>query len=369
VTAATFRDQLADLRASLVPYAGRGAGAFHPVKIRPALCWALVPRPRDRQPAGEGSRTAADRKRERLARLFGGGAAPPLGLVEGSDSDANGSNPLQRKGLHGLTGNGGAKIEDFCRLVRQDKGLYAIWTVTLPPEVAAELDQIEHGLQKVSDVLRRRFSEKLARACKREGMAVRRPIAPDWCFVIEPQKTGRPHFHFVFRCKARRGRRWLLGKGQLDRLIRFAFRSVTGREHRFAAAGNVQALRKDPGCYLSSYLKKEASKNAALVLLANGYSHNLIPFHWWGMSESARRLVERNRFELPSVLVGWLSRQWPGLKGIGLLEAGIWQPEAEGAPSMVVGSWRTIEAARATIEHLAALAERASPTGIEFGRT
>ena len=364
-----FRSALADLRASCVPFYGRGAGAFHPVKVRPALCWSLVPRPRRQRAEGEGTRTQAHRDREKAARLLDGAGPPSLGLVEGSESDANPPKAQQRNGLAGLTGHGGAKIEDFCRLVKQDKGLYAIWTVTIPPELADELDRIPDGCQLLTSALRRRFSEKLKRACKREAGFLRRPVMPDWCFVIEPQKSGRPHWHFVFRCKARRGRKWLLGKGELDRLIRFAFRTVTGREHRFNAAGNIQALRKDPGSYLSSYLKKEASRNAALVLLANGYSHNLIPHQWWGMSKSALDLVERHRFELPSVFVGWLSKQWPSLCGIGLIEARLWQPEAEGAPAMVVGSWRSIEAARSCIQHLAQLAERALPSGLTFGLT
>ena len=369
MVAPTFRDQLADLRACLVPYAGKGAGAFHPVIIRPSLSWSMVPRPKDRPEAGNGHCTDADRHRERLERLSAGALAPAAGLVEGSESDAIASEPLRRYGMAGLTSNGGKKIEDFCALIRQDRGLYGIWTVTLPPECAAELDSIPNGIQLFGAALRRRFSEALGRACKRESLAVRRPIAPDWGYVIEPQATGRPHWHFVFRCKSRRGRSWLLGKGQLDRVIRNAMRTATGRNHRTAAAGNVQSIRSTPGRYLSSYLKKEASRNAALLLLANGYSENLVPHQWWGLSRSALALVDRHRFELPSVLVGWLSKQWPGLHGIGLLEAGIWQPEAEGAPSIVVGSWRTVEDARRTIKHLAALADRAAPLGVTFGRT
>ena len=367
--ATTFREQLADLRASLLPYAGRGAGAFHPVILRPALAWAVVPRPREKPRAGEGSRTDADRRRERLAMSCAGALAPATGLVEGSEFDAIGPEPLRRNGMKGLTDNGGKRVEDFCALVRQDKGLYGIWTVTLPPEVAEELDAIPDGIRIFGDVLRRRFGEALSRACKRESARVRRPISPDWCYVIEPQRTGRPHWHFVFRCKSRRGRSWLLGKGRLDRIIKNAMRTATGRNHRTIAAGNVQSIRSTPGRYLSSYLKKEASRNAALLLLANGYSENLVPHQWWGMSRSALDLVERYRFELPSVLVGWLSLQWPGLAGIGILDARIWTPENDGAPSMVVGSWRSIADARRTIEHLVQLQERNSPTGIVFGRT
>jgi len=310
-----------------------------------------------------------------------------MGLVEGSKSDAIGPAPPEkhqnlsisdaegvryiasRKGMKGLTNHGANKVEDFCRLIKQDKSCYGIWTVTLPPELALDLDRIPDGCQRFGDVIRRRFSEALARACSREASRCRTPVISTWCYVVEPQASGRPHWHFVFRCKSRRGRPWLLGKGRLDRLIRNAARTVTGNIHRYLAAGNVQALRKDPGSYLSSYLKKSASANAALVLVANGYGPNLIPHQWWGLSKEALAMVEAHRFELPSVLVGWLSKQWPSLMGIGLLEATIWTPEARGAPSMVCGSWRTIEDAIRCIRHLADLAERGSPTGITFGRT
>jgi len=366
---ATFRQQLADLRASLVPFSRvNGAGSFHPVIIRPALAWSMVPRPRDRPEPSAATRDEDARRREAVSAVPAG-APPAMGLVEGSKFDATSSEPLRRNGMGGLTANGGKKVEDFCRLVAEERGCFGIWTVTLPPEVALEIDGIDGGIQLLGNVIRRRFNEALARACKREEEAVRRPVGVDWCYVIEPQGSGRPHFHFVFRCKARRGRKWLLGKGQLDRLIRNAFRTVTGRCHRFAAAGNVQALRKTPGRYLSSYLKKEAARNAANVLVANGYGRNLIPSQWWGMSRSGLQLVESHRFELPSVLVGWLSSMWPDLMGAGLLDAGIWQPPNDGAPSMVVGSWRTIEKARRTIEYLAYQVEAATPTGIRFGIT
>lgn len=367
--APTFRDQIADLRASLAPFAGRGAGAFHPVIIRPSLSWAMVPKPRHRPDGGDGCRTDAARRRERIAMSSAGALAPAAGVLEGSELDAVPPDPLRRNGMNGLTDHGARKIEDFCALVRQDRGRYGLWTVTLPPEVAQELDMIPDGIRLFGAALRRRFGEALSRACKRESVRVRRPIAADWCYVIEPQKSGRPHWHFVFRCKSRRGRSWLLGKARLDRIIRYAMRTATGRNHRTTAAGNVQSIRSTPGRYLSSYLKKTASRNAANLLIANGYTKNLVPHQWWGMSRSALDLVERHRFELPSLLVGWLSKQWPSLAGIGLLEAVIWQPAAEGAPSMVVGSWRTVADARRTCEHLAALADSAVPTGIEFGRT
>jgi len=367
--AESFRSALADLRRSCVPFYGMGAGAFHPVKVRPSLSWALVHRPRRNRADGDGSRGPEQRKRERIARLLAGGAPPALGLVEGGELDASPPNQSPRQGLGGLTTFAAGKIEDFCSLVRQDRGIYAIWTVTLPPEVALQLDALPNGCQRLSDVLRRRFGEELRRSCAREAARTRALVPDHWAFVIEPQKTGRPHWHFVFRCKARRGRRWLLGKGRLDRLIRNAFRTVTGNDHRTAAAGNVQALRSDPGRYLSKYLRKTARSSSADLVLASGWSVNLVPLRWSGFSVSARKFVESYRFELPSVFVGWLSKQWPLLAGIGIIDARLWQPEADGAPSMVVGSWPGIGAARRCIAHLAELAEAAVPSGRTFGLT
>jgi len=365
----SFRDQLVELRQSLAPYAGRGAGAFHPLLIRPALGFALVPRPQDRS-GGEDSQRGPDaRRREDLDRALRAAQPPAPGLVEGSKLDAIPLDRFHRKGWNGLTARGAKTVEDFCRLVRQDRGCYAIWTVTLPLEVCLALEATPDGLHKVGDALRRRFAEALSRACERESKKLRQRIPAHWCYVVETQKSGRPHWHFVFRCKGRRRRSWLLGKGNLDRLIRNAFQVATGKRFSVKAAGNVQALRTDPGRYLSSYLKKTASKNAAATLFANGYSAAMIPAHWWGMSRCALKFVQDHRFEVPSLLVGWFSKQWPLLVAMGRLEARLWQPEAENAPAIIVGSFRTVADARACLEHLAKLADRASPTGLVFGWT
>lgn len=364
---ADLRACLDDLRQNLAPFAGLGAGAFHPVMIRPSLGFAMVPRPKDKQRQGEGARDAEAKRRERLAAALDPRPLGAPGLVEGSDSDALAPNPSARKGLNGLSAAGASKIEDLCSIVRQDRGLYGIWTVTLPPEAAAQLDQVENGAQRFGDVIRRRFAEALARAAAAEAQRVRVPVPAHWWFVIEPQKQGRPHWHFVFRCKSRRGRGWLLGKGRLDRLIRAAIRSTTGDDVSANAAGNVQALRSNPGRYLSKYLRKGATSSAADCILANGWSLNLVPFHWWGCSTSARELLNRYRFELPSYVVGWLSTQWPLLKAMGRLSARIWQPGGEGAPAIVVGSWLTVGNLLETVERLVGLAERAYPSGRTFG--
>lgn len=367
--AATFRERLASLRAACVPFYGLGCDAYHPVTVRPSLGFALVPKPRDRAEAGELSPLARDRQRERIAAALAEAQPEPAGLVDGANLDATVAETRARQGLHGLSAAGAAAVEDLCALVRQDRGLYAIWTVTLPVEVAQVLDSLPDGAQRFGDAIRRRFGEALRRACQRESHAVRFPVPDHFWYVVEPQKSGRPHWHFVFRCKARRGRRWLLGKGALDRLIAGAFRTVAGLKIPAKAAGNVQALRKDPGSYLSSYLKKEASRNAAATVLANGWSLNLVPLRWWGCSRSALAFLRCYRFPLPSRAVGWLSRQWPSLAAIGALDARLWEPPSEGAPTIVCGRWKGIEGLELVLGHLFGLAERAYDSGRTFGIT
>ena len=340
---------------------------YYPVRLRPCLGFALVPRRRREACAGEGKRDAAARKRERaasLAAFLGGEAA---GLVEGVCSDAPSQKITIPKGMGGLTRHGAREVEQFCRVVRQDRGLYGIWTVTLPPQAAAALDGIERGFSRFQAVLRRRFSEALARACRRERG--RTPCLPHWCFVVEPQKSGRPHLHFVFRSRSRMGRCWLLAAGSLDRLIQNAINVVTGSTVDCAAAGNIQSLRKDPGRYLSKYLTKTVGRSAADCVLSHGWSVNLVPSQWWGLSSTARALLDRYTFEIPDCFVGWLSLMWPGLRSAGVLEAMIWHAPGDGAPSVLCGGWRTPEACRRTFDYLADLQVDAIGSAATFGRT
>ena len=362
-----LRSQLRCLRESFVPFYGNGADVFYPVMVRPTLGFAMVPRRRREREPGDGARDAAARQREQIARALSGGQGPPAGLVEGGDSDATPQKIPRAKGLGGLTCRGARMIEQFCRITRQDRGLYAMWTVTLPPEVAASLDTTPDGFARFAAIIRRRFSEALSRACARERG--RTPCRPDWAFVVEPQSSGVPHLHFVFRCRSRMGRPWLLSTGGLDRLIDNAFAGATGQRHRTLAAGNVQALRKDAGRYLSKYLAKGLKNNAARVVVQLGWSLNLVPHHWWGCSTSARALVYEFTFEIPGMFVGWLSREWPGMAGAGVLRAKVWTPPVAGAPSCVVGSWPSPEALRWTMERLAELAESAVDSGRSFGYT
>jgi len=367
LAAVDLRSQLDDLRQSFAPFCGQGAGAFYPVRLRPCLGFALVPRRRCVVGQGMGRRDALARKRERMAALLGGFCGGAAGLVDGGYSDAKPQGKSVPKGMGGLTRHGAGEIEQFCRLVRQDRGLYAIWTVTLPPQAAAALDSLPRGFSQFQAVIRRRFSEALARACRRERG--RSPCLPHWCFVVEPQKSGRPHMHFVFRSRSRMGRPWLLNIPTLDRLIQNAINVVTGSVLDCVAAGNIQALRKDPGRYLSKYLSKGVGRTAAECVIACGWTANLVPSQWWGLSTSARAFLFRYTFEVPSCFVGWLSLAWPGLRGAGLLDAMIWRARGEGAPSVVCGAWRDMNRCWETFLYLADLHRDAIGSSATFGLT
>ena len=347
-----FRAEMIGLRDAMAPFRGHGVGVYHPVRVRPSLGFALVPKPREREDrdADRPRRQPGPRPRRseigRLCRLMAAAAAARrgagLGLSEGAESDALPQNP-RRNGLGGLTPRGALFLQDFCEAVRQDTFCYGFWTVTLPVEAAQALDATPDGFQRFADVIRRRFGEALRRACEAESVRRRAPVVDHWAYVVEPQKAGRPHLHFVFRSKARRGTGWLLGKGRLDRLIRNAFRTATGTAYPVKAAGNVQAIKSSAGAYLAKYMKKGIEINGARAVLGQGWSMNLVPHQWWGASRSAVALVRSLIWELPWIVVNMLSSKWPDLAAAGVIDARIWQPEAEGAPAIVCGRWRSLD--------------------------
>jgi hypothetical protein len=369
--AADFAAMLTGLREVARSFYGGGVDTYHPLTVRPSLQWALVPKPKEKEDRDP------DRPRvmtgPRVRRSFIGPACRAMavavreaaaGFIDGGKSDGNPSEPRRRHGFHGLTTAGARTIEDFCALTRDRKHCYGIWTVTLPPETAEELDRIPDGFAKFQDVIRRRFGEALADACARETRRTAVPTPDHWAFVVEPQKSGRPHLHFVFRSKSRRGRPWLLGKGRLDRLIRNAFRTATGHKHRTVASGNVQALRKDPGSYLSKYLAKGLPQNSAEYISEHGWTENLIPKQWWGCSSSVRAWIREHSFQLPRLFAIWLSKEWPSLAAAGLVRAHIWEPEVEGAPAIVVGRWRSLQALADVFDMLSAWAASAYPGSV-----
>jgi len=369
-TAPDLRGQLLGLRDACREWHGLGVSTYHPVRVRPSLGFALVPKPREREDrdADRPRRLPGPRPRRseigRLCRLMAAAAAgrrePALGSSEGSESDAL-PGAHARRGLSGLTRYGAGVVEDLCQLTRQDQFCYGFWTITLPHEVALVLDQQENGWQRFADAIRRRFAEALKRAAAAESLRRGSPVPAHWWFVAEPQKSGRPHLHFVFRCKARRGTGWLLGKGRLDRLIRNAFRTVTGAAYPVTAAGNVQAIRRSAGAYLSKYLRKGGESNGADVVLRNGWSLNLVPHQWWGCSRCALAFLRAHCWSLPHIVANWLSREWPELAAAGVVDARIWQPEDDRAPAIVCGRWRSLERLAGVLDHLLALAEAPYP--------
>ena len=165
------------------------------------------------------------------------------------------------------------------------------------------------------------------------------------------------------------GSMWFLSTGALDRLIQNAAAVVTGLDIDVPAAGNVQSIKRDMGRYLSSYLKKGVGATAAMTVLLNGWTWNLVPAQWWGLSTSARRVVFCHTVELPGCFVGWLSSEWPQLSGAGLLKAGIWQAPGDGAPAVVVGSWPDVGKFRQTLAYLWDLMAGAIGSGPTFGIT
>jgi hypothetical protein len=175
--------------------------------------------------------------------------------------------------------------------------------------------------------------------------------------------------HFVFRSRSRMGRPWLLSTRVLDRLIQNAIAVVVGLSVPVLAAGNVQSLRKDPGRYLSNYLKKGVGRTAADTVLLGGWSVNLVPSQWWGLSSSARSFLSRYSFEIPGGFVGWLSLTWPGLRGAGLLDGMIWRAPGDGAPAVVCGGWRDAARCRQVMDYLAGLERDAIGSAAIFGIT
>lgn len=338
---------MGDLNSTLIRWKEAVAGfygcpspAFHPVRVRPCLRWALVPRPRarpsnDPPPAAQEIRDIAGTVDRRLSAALGG-----AGLVEGAKSDANPPDPSGRHGKAGLPAAGGLAIEDFCALTRRDKSRFAMWTVTIGQDEGDALEAMPDGWPQLQDTIRRRFSEAHRRACRREAKRLGLEVPSHWAFVVEVQGNGRPHLHFVFRSKGASGRRWLLSKGRLDQLIRQALFTVTGRRFRCQAAGNVQTLRRDPGCYLGGYLKKGRQRPGTEAILAAGYSYNMVPKQWWGRSAEALAWTRGHTFEVPGRWGAWLSLHWPQLAAAGMIAAALVELPGEGAPSVVCGRFR-----------------------------
>lgn len=321
---------------------GNPSPAFHPVRVRPCLRWALVPKPRPRvRPEPPAEVEEIERLGETLDRRLSAGLAG-AGLVEGGKSDAIGRNPLRRHGGAGLPAAGGLAVEDFCSLTKRERSRFCMWTVTIGEDEGSELENVADGWAQLQDVIRRRFGEAHRRACAMESKRLGIEVPSHWAFVVEVQGNGRPHLHFVFRSKGCSGRRWLLSKGRLDQLIRQALFTVTGRRFRCQAAGNVQTLRSNPGAYLGGYLKKGRQRPGTEAILAAGYSFNMVPKQWWGRSREALAWTRTHTFEIPGRWSSWLSVHWPQLQQLGMVAAALVELPGDGAPSVVCGRFRGV---------------------------
>jgi len=353
--------QLDDVREALVPFMGRGVATWHPVKIRPSLRFAMVPAPRKRAEPGE---TSDSLQAHRLHRKRWPVLAPPPGgpgFIEGADFDASPQDvpqPPPRLGLQGLTDYGAGRIEDLCALFNRENRCFAFWTVTLPPAAAAAMEMKGIPWSKFQDTIRRRFGEALRRA-SRSGRSRRAAAGriPPWLFVVEAQKNGRPHLHFVFRARWHSGAQWFLSRRRLDGLIANALAALLGHQVEVGSAGNVQRVKRGLGRYLSKYLGKAAGTSQVDLIFRGGYGLGMVPVRWWGCCDQCRLLLMRYTFPLPNILANLLSLRRAELQEGGWIRSRIYEPPGDGAPTVVVGEWRGGQSLR---EALKALADEAT---------
>lgn len=257
--------------------------------------------------------------------------------------------------MRGLTRYGAGRVEDLCCLFQREARLFAFWTVTLPPDAAREMEARGVSWAQFQDVIRRRFSEALARAaCHPRQAKARAGRAPEWLFVVESQKNGRPHLHFVYRARWTAGQRWFLSTKRLDRLIGQALSKILpGMAVNVGSAGNVQQVKRGMGRYLAKYMGKSAGEGQVRLILGAGYSPGMIPKSWWGCSAEARGLIERYTFEIPSILANYLSLRRVEYERQGMMKSRLVEIKVEGAPVVVMGEWIGCAGLRRVLESLA----------------
>jgi len=352
---------LTSLRQSLYALQGRGADTWHPVKVRPSLSFAMVPKPRPRRPLSESEAVEAFRRHRKMWPP----TCPPaagMGLSSSRESDAppeNGQEKELRRGFLGLPRFGAGKIRDLGALHQHECSLFAFWTVTLPPDAAREMELRGVEWAEVQDRIRRRFSEALSRRARSSAhRKAGRGRIPPWWFVVESQKSGRPHIHFCYKARWHRGSRWFLSCADLDRIIRNALEVAIGIDVDVRGAGNVQRVKIGLSNYLAKYMGKGCGGCQVALILEGGYGPGMVPHVWWGYSKEAKAEVDRNTFPIPAVLVGMLSREVWDLCRAGLATAEFIELQAAGAPTVVLGRWQGVEGLSIAIGFLAHLAEQ-----------
>jgi hypothetical protein len=320
----------------------------------------MVPKPRAKKPLSETGAVEAYRRHKKMWPTI----CPPeagMGLSDGPESDA----PLEeapetktRRGFMGLPRFGAGKIKDLGALHQHECSLFAFWTVTLPPEAAQEMELQGIEWAEVQDRIRRRFSEALSRKARSQAhRKAGRGRVPPWWFVVESQKSGRPHMHFCYKARWHRGSRWFLSCADLDRIIRCALKAALGIEVGIESAGNVQRVKKGLAHYMSKYMGKGCGGEQVALILGGGYGAGMVPHVWWGYSKEAKAEVDRNTFPLPAVLVGMMSRGIWDLCRAGLATAEVVELQSPGAPAVVLGRWLGVGSLSVAVEFLAHLAE------------
>ena len=248
--------------------------------------------------------------------------------------------PPARHGTKGLTRNGARQIQRACRVLNDDVGKLAFWTVTRPDDTIREL-----VARDLWPDFQSRIHDLLARALKERG------LPPRVVGVVElhPSRSMRerlplPHLHVVFHGSRHRWRGWVLRTEDLDRIIRDAVRYVGLPAPDVRSAGNVQPVRKNAAGYLAKYCTKNSQRDWLAQVPGN------LPRVWWFWSGVLRREVLALVLEVQWAFASWLHRMTPAdLDGLGAVRVRLELPDPR-APSTWVIRWRSAEALVITVE-------------------
>lgn len=219
--------------------------------------------------------------------LLGGGegneATTPLGL----STVPNSRNEKTSYGLNGISQNGRANIREGSYILEhhyKNSGLMFA-TLTLPHRGDELVDICFHWSKIVH-----RYFEEMQRIYERRGC-----IFEYVCVVEIQEKRWRkhgevaPHLHYVANCRHKNGS-YIVSPLE----VRECFQRVCARfvesDADFSACENIQKVRKSAGRYLSKYF----SKGGKILADINRTLPGILPKHWWKISPSVRKSVQKN---------------------------------------------------------------------------
>lgn len=190
-------------------------------------------------------------------------------------------------GLAGITQNGRANIREGCYVLERKYGNSGLMfaTLTLPHRGEYLIDVCFHWSKIVH-----RFFEEMQRIYERKGCVF------EYACVVEIQEKRwrkyeevAPHLHYVANCRHKNGS-YIVSPTE----VRECFRRVCNRfvpcDADFSACENVQKVRKSAGRYLSKYF----SKGGKILADINRTLPGTLPKHWWKVSASVRKSVQKN---------------------------------------------------------------------------